>query len=168
MIIVMGDHREESVSGTEVARQVDLGPLAASLGYLLRRAQIAVFADFHARCESEDIRPAQYSVLHVLRLNPGLRQREVSAALGIQRTNFVPLFDTLEGRGLAERRPMPGDRRASALWLTPAGSALLERLDVILAEHEAKFVARIGGAHAKLMLVGALHRLMEPAFDPPK
>ncbi len=144
---------------------VDLGPLTNLLGYALRRAQIAVFADFHRRFAAEDIRPAQFSVLQVLRHNPGLRQAKVSAALGVKRTNFVPLFDVLETRGLAERRKVPGDRRASALFLTSAGEALLDRLDATIAAHEERFVARVGGQDAKDRLLVLLHRLIEPDAD---
>jgi len=144
---------------------VDLGLLTNLLGYALRRAQVAVFADFHRRFAAEDIRPAQFSVLQVLRHNPGLRQAKVSAALGVKRTNFVPLFDVLETRGLAERRKVPGDRRASALFLTSAGEALLDRLDATIAGHEGRFVARVGGQEAKAQLLGLLRRLIEPDAD---
>ncbi len=149
----------------DIAPPVDLGPLTNLLGYALRRAQIAVFADFHRRFAAEDIRPAQFSVLQVLRHNPGLRQAKVSAALGVKRTNFVPLFDVLETRGLAERRKVPGDRRASALFLTSAGEALLDRLDATIAAHEERFVARVGGQDAKDRLLVLLHRLVEPDAD---
>ena len=50
-----------------------------------------------------DLRPAQYSVLVLLGHTPGLKQSDVAAALGIQRANFVVLFDGLERRGLARR-----------------------------------------------------------------
>src|SRR6267142_2756435 len=48
------------------------GPLENQLGYLLRRAQIAVFRDFFAVFNEFDIRPAEYSVLTVIECNPGL------------------------------------------------------------------------------------------------
>jgi DNA-binding MarR family transcriptional regulator len=144
---------------------VDLGPLPTLLGYALRRAQVAVFQDFHTRFAADDIRPAQYSVLKILQLNPGLRQTQVSAALGVKRTNFVPLFDGLEQRGLAERRAVPGDRRASALFLTDAGTKLIKRLDAKVAEHENLFVARIG-EHGKSQLIALAQRLQRAPFDP--
>ena len=74
---------------------VDLGPLAATLGFALRRAQAVVTADFVRSFGPEEIRPIQFAVLSVLRHNPGLRQTQVSFALGIKRTNFVPLIDEL-------------------------------------------------------------------------
>jgi DNA-binding MarR family transcriptional regulator len=141
---------------------VELGLLPDLIGYALRRAQIVVFADFHERFAAEDIRPAQFGVLEVLQRNPGLRQTQVSAALGIRRTNFVPLFDGLEQRGLAERRAVEGDRRASALHLTAKGDALLRRLQKMVTEHEAKFVDRIG-PRGKAQLLSLLQQLVGPA-----
>lgn len=35
------------------------------------------------------------------------------------------IIDTLQGRGLVERRPCPADARAINAWLTPAGLALV-------------------------------------------
>jgi DNA-binding MarR family transcriptional regulator len=145
-----------------VREPVELGLLPELMGYALRRAQIVVFADFHARFAAENIRPAQFSVLEVLQRNPGLRQTQVSAALGIRRTNFVPLFDELEQRGLAERRAVKGDRRACALHLTVKGDALLRRLRTMVTEHEAKFVERIG-PRGKARLLSLLQRLIGPA-----
>ncbi|MDE2200712.1 MAG: MarR family transcriptional regulator [Rhodospirillales bacterium] len=144
---------------------IALGPLEGSIGYALRRAQLAVFHDFHAAMAEHDIRTAQFSVLEVLRHNPGLRQREVSAVLGIKTANFVPLFDALERRDLAERQPIAGDRRARGLHLTRAGQALLDRLEAVVGSHEARFANRIGAA-GKAQLLGLLHRLTDPAFDP--
>ncbi|HEX3350981.1 MAG TPA: MarR family transcriptional regulator [Acetobacteraceae bacterium] len=160
----MADTPVRAVPDTE--RDVALGELTSLIGYTLRRAQLAVFADFHHRFDADDIRPGQYSVLKVIALNPGLRQTRVSAALGIKRTNFVPLLDILAARGLAERRPVAGDRRSSALHLTPAGEALLERLDAKIAAHEAKFTERLGGIDGRYQLLGLLHRLLQGEPEP--
>ena len=131
---------------------VDLGPLATTLGFALRRAQVAVAADFADHFRREEIRPSQFAVLTVLRHNPGLRQTQVSFALGIKRTNFVPLIDELERRGFAERRRVPGDRRAAALFRTREGDAMLDRLEAIAREHEGGFIARLGATdHARLL-----------------
>ena len=143
---------------------VDLGPLGRTLGFALRRAQAAVAEDFAARFAAEAIRPIQFAVLTVLRHNPGLRQTQVSFALGIKRTNFVPLIDELEQRGLAERRRVPGDRRAAAMFLTRAGAMLLDRLEAIARTHEARFAARVGAeAHAKLLTL--LAQVAERGLD---
>jgi len=143
---------------------VDLGPLVMTLGFALRRAQAAVAQDFAKSFGPEEIRPSQFAVLTVLRHNPGLRQTQVSFALGIKRTNFVPLIDELERRGLAERRRVPGDRRAAALFLTREGAGVLDRLEAIAREHEARFAARVGvEQHAALL--GLLSRISDRGFD---
>jgi DNA-binding MarR family transcriptional regulator len=139
-------------------------PLPEQLLQALRRAQAAVSDAFHTPLAAQDLRPIQHAVLHVLRRQPGLRQSQVSEALGIARTNFVPLFDALERRGLAERRDIAGDRRARGLFITEAGATLLDRLDPILATQQARLAQRLGdgGRHTLLALLG---RLADTAFD---
>ena len=163
---IMPDHPlPENNTIPDPLAAVELGPLPGLIGYALRRAQLALFQDFQRQFAADEIRPVQFSVLAVLQQNPGLRATQVALALGIKRTNFVPLLDVLEARGLAERRRVKGDRRASALFLTPAGTALLERLMAMVDAHEARFAARLG-AGGKMQLLSLLQRLTDPAFDP--
>jgi DNA-binding MarR family transcriptional regulator len=123
---------------------IDLGPLPELIGYVLRRAQLAVFQDFFAAFAPFDIRPAQFSVLTVIERNPGLTQSQVAEALGIKRTNFVGMLDALEARGLTERRQAARDKRSYALYLTAEGAALMRKLKPVLKAHEARMVGKIG------------------------
>lgn len=143
----------------EPAADLDLGVLSRSIGYALRRAQMAVFADIIRALAPFDLSPAQFSVLVVIERNPGLTQSRVASALGIGRTNFVPLLNELERRGLA-RRGQAGDRRSHALFLTDRGGALMEAIRRAHAEHEARVGARIG-EEARGPLLSALARLAE-------
>lgn len=113
---------------TAVEPAVDLGPLGESVGYLVRRAQIAIFQRFFELFSEVDIRPVQYSILTVIERNPGLGQTALADALGIKKTNLVGLIDELEARGLARRKSAEIDRRARELYLTPKGTGLLARL----------------------------------------
>jgi DNA-binding MarR family transcriptional regulator len=128
------------------------------VGYVLRRAQLAVFEDFARRFKGLDLTPAQYSTLVAIRDNPERRQSDIAAALGIQRPNFVALMDNLERRGLAERVRSGADRRSNALALTSAGAALLERAITAQAEQEAAISERIGEPE-RLRLIDMLQRL---------
>jgi DNA-binding MarR family transcriptional regulator len=125
-------------------RPVDLGPLPGLIGFMLRRAQIAVFQEIFRAFAEAGIRPAQFSVLVVIERNPGLTQTEVAAALGIKRTNFVALIDGLEQRGLAERKCSATDRRSHALYLTDAGTTMMRQLLHLVDSLEARLVSRIG------------------------
>lgn len=144
---------------------VDLGPLSAMLFLALRRAEAAVLEDLHGGMHAEAMRAHAFATLAVLKRNPGLRQSQVSFALGIQRTNFVPLLDGLEARGLAERRAVPGDRRAKGLFLTRLGAETLARLEAKAQVHEARMRARLG-AEDHHRLLALLHRLAVGAPDP--
>lgn len=140
------------------AKGGDIGPLAGKVGYALRRAQLAVFGAIIQAFSALDLRPGQYSVLVLLQHAPGLKQGEVAGALGIQRANFVALFDALERRGLVRRAAVPNDRRSYALYLTPAGADVLARAGTLEAELEARLDARLGpgGRQQLLALLGRL------------
>jgi DNA-binding MarR family transcriptional regulator len=46
---------------------------------------------------------------------------ELAGILGVEKAGITGLVDRAERRGLAERTPMPGDRRATYVRLTTAG-----------------------------------------------
>jgi len=153
----MHSEAEKKASPCDSAEKgVDVGPLAGKVGYALRRAELAVFDEIITAFAELDLRPAQYSVLVLLEHAPGLKQSEVAGALGIQRANFVALFDGLERRGLARRSPTPNDRRSYALYLTEAGEGVLARAARIDAQLEAGLDARLGpgGREQLLKLLG--------------
>jgi DNA-binding MarR family transcriptional regulator len=150
----------EGEAGCASGRSVDMGRMHGYLGYLLRRAQLLAYADFIAELAELNLSPGQFGVLTVIDTNPGLRQSEVSSALGIQKTNFVALVNGLERRGLAVRKPAAGDRRSYALHLTPPGKALLKRARAAQARHEARLVERLG-EEGRVQLLGLLGKLTQ-------
>jgi DNA-binding MarR family transcriptional regulator len=151
---------ESAPSLPTAGRGPDLGRLENTLGYVLRRAQLAVFKSFQSTFRGVDITPAQISVLIIIERNPGLTHTQVADALGIKRANFVALFDKLETRRLVQRGPA-ADRRSHALHLTPRGQALLKRLHALSAEFEAKLSAPLG-ADGRETLIKLLNTLIAP------
>jgi DNA-binding MarR family transcriptional regulator len=136
----------------ETEAALDLAGLSDAVGYVLRRAQLAVFADFIRRFAVLDLKPAQYSALVVIGNNPGRNQSEIAAALGIQRTNFVAMLDELEARGLAERVRSPLDRRSHAVMLTPAGRALVARARDLQVDQERAIAAMLGPGGREILV----------------
>ena len=130
--------------GSPAARPVRFGPLNDYIGYRLRRAQVWAVTGFLETMKELDLRPTQFSVLILINENPGIRQTEVCAALGLQKANFVPLLNELERRGLAVRKVGSPDRRSSALHLTSQGETLLQRANQLHAQWEAQIAARLG------------------------
>ena len=98
---------------------------AAEVGVLLRRAHRRAARAFSAALEPLGIDGKHMGVLLELgRGGPG-SQRELIERTGGDKSSMVRIVDELERRDLAERRPAPGDRRAYAVRLTPAGWELL-------------------------------------------
>lgn len=140
------EHRDDSKAG------IDLSGLEGQVGYLLRRAQLAVFDDFSVALKALNLRPGQFAVLNLIGRNAGITQNEVCAVLGIQRANLVTVLDELERRGVAERRPSATDRRANTLHLTIAGVRLLTRALDAQAAHEGAIESRLGKAERDRLL----------------
>jgi DNA-binding MarR family transcriptional regulator len=131
---------------------IDYGELNERIGYLLRRAQLAVFSDFFQTFSDFGISPAQYSILTVIGRNPGLSQTEVADALGIKKTNFVAVIKDLEKCGPVLRTAMPKDKRSFALTLSPSGVSLLTKLHAAAREHENRIRSMFGAdQYAALM-----------------
>lgn len=121
--------------------ELDFDVLVSLVGYHLRRAQVAVFSDFAGQMAGEQITPGQFGVIALIGANPGLTQSALARAVGIERSTMVAVIDTLESRGIVDRRASPVDRRSYALVLTGTGQEMLARLKPMVADHE----ARIGG-----------------------
>ncbi|MET3665741.1 MarR family transcriptional regulator [Caulobacter sp. 1776] len=141
-----------------IDEQVSLGGLESTVGFILRLAQVAVFKDLLAALKPFDLRVTDLSVLLVIEATPGLQQRAIGEVLRIQRPNLVTIIDQLETRGLVRRGPVPGDRRAYALSLTPAGEALLKKAKAAHARHDRKVLDALGDLDKDRMLA-ALERI---------
>lgn len=95
-------------------------------------------------CAEFGITPGQYNVLRILRGAPEGHPRCDIARRMIERAPDVTrLVDRLEKRGLVERDRSATDRRLSLTRITPAGIALLARMDPRLAEHERHLSERL-------------------------
>lgn len=165
-----GPHRRApgtASTASATPEATDLGPLPGLIGYVIRRVQLLVFHDFISAMARHRIRPAQYSALTVIALNPGVTQARLSRALGIKRANMVAMIDELERRRLARRVASPHDRRTQALQLTPQGASFLRQLDAVVRDHEAR-VTRGVGADGMRRLFALLEELAAPlAVEPP-
>lgn len=66
----------------------------------------------------------RFDVMAALSTSPGgMRMGEISRRLRVSNGNITGITDKLESEGLAERVPVPGDRRANLVRLTVKGKA---------------------------------------------
>jgi DNA-binding MarR family transcriptional regulator len=137
---------------------VRTAPLQDLIGYALRRAQGAVYADLNDALARISLRPLQFTLLLMVAENPGTSQSGVCEALGIQKANCVPTMSELERRGLIIRRKSSSDARSYELHITNKGKRILQRAGEVHSTHEQRLIERIGvdGRDELLRLLGKL------------
>lgn len=81
-------------------------------------------------CGAFDLTHAQYNVLRILKGGPqhGYPRREILERMLERAPDVTRLIDRLEERKLVERERSPEDRRLSLTRITPAGLAILDRI----------------------------------------
>lgn len=99
--------------------------LAHSPGHLIRRAQQRHLALWSARVVGE-LTSVQFAVLLLLRYEPGLDQRTVSARLSIDSSTLADVCRRLEQRSLLGRSRDSGDGRRYVLTVAEPGRRLLD------------------------------------------
>ena len=87
---------------------------------------MAIAERFQASMQQHGLRPLTFTVLLLIRSNPGITSSQLCSALDLQSSNVVGIVRELETRGLVGRKDHPKDRRAWGLRLLPEGQALLE------------------------------------------
>lgn len=103
--------------------------------------------------------PAQFQLLLAVRDRPGAVQRELGERFAVTGANVSMLIAKLESAGLLHRR---ADGAANRVLLTPAGEALVERLE----PEQAAFMAGRFAALSEVEL-DRLHDLARAALDGP-
>ena len=109
--------------------KLDAAFLQTLLGYNARRASLAIIEQFHVDMASFDLRPVDFSVLSLIRHNPGTTSRQLCQALNILPPNMVVFLKNFEKRQLIDRAPHPTDGRAMGLTLTESGEALIREAE---------------------------------------
>jgi DNA-binding MarR family transcriptional regulator len=126
----------------------------------------AVAAKFSARLAPLGLEPREFALLRRIDVQQGSSQQALGERLGIPPSRMVALVDELEGRGLLERRPSPNDRRAHALYLTPAGKQILGKATQLAAALEGELTQTLDAAEHE-QLVAMLDRLAAQLGVPP-
>ena len=90
------------------------------------------------------ITTAQLGVLFVLEKSPGALLKQVSDALGINKSATTALVDRMEAAGLVKRRPSTDDGRAVQLVSTAEGIAKAVAARPVLASLNARLTAGFG------------------------
>ncbi|GAA3259739.1 MarR family winged helix-turn-helix transcriptional regulator [Dactylosporangium siamense] len=104
--------------------------------FLLAQLGAHATTAFAQRVAELDLTPPQAGLIRMLAQAPGRSQLTYAERLGMPPSRFVTLVNTMEERGLVERRRGEPDRRVYALHLTDAGQHIKRRLDSTGKAHE--------------------------------
>ena len=120
----------------ERAADPDLGDLVMRVARSLRRRGAEAMAPW-------DLAPHQVRALRVVGHHEGIRPGELAAHLRVAPRSVTDVVDALEERGLLERHPDPGDRRATVLALTASGQRLVDETGAARRSDAQAYFARL-------------------------
>lgn len=115
--------------------------LADSLGYLLRRLQLAYKKNFQ-RLAPDSIHPGMVATMFLIARHPDITPSQLSAGLGMEPTQITALLGRLQAQNLL-RRPASSDGRSRPVRLSPEGEELFKQVETSALEAEESFVAGI-------------------------
>lgn len=98
-------------------------------GFLFRRMQQFSVSLFLDRLRKFDITPLQYTVLRIIRAQPGIDQISVASRAILDTSTVKDIVARLETKGLVRRRTGEQDRRTRSVSLTRAGGSLLAAVE---------------------------------------
>lgn len=135
----------------------------SSIGYAIARR-------FNERLAPLGLHPRDYALLHSVATTEGVTQQAIAERMRVPASRMVAFVDSLEQRGLLERRPNPNDRRARALFLTPEGRELLTRAFAVPTEQEQLLTSELSDDERN-QLLNLLSRVgiqvgVSPGIDP--
>jgi DNA-binding MarR family transcriptional regulator len=127
-------------------------PPFQGVGFNLSTLGFAVSAGFAERLAPLGLEPRDFGLLRAIGAAEGESQHAIAVRLQIPASRMVAFLDSLERRGLLERRSHPTDRRARALHLTPGGHDLLGRAFEVAAGYERELCAGLDVRERELLL----------------
>ncbi len=135
--------------------------LGTYLPYLLRRADQALSAAFYSVLNQHGVARSEWRVMAVLEEEGPLSVLELAeAALSPQPTVSHAIRRLVEG-GLVQSAPGVSDRRRRTISMTPAGSALTQRLMAEAVRLESEALAEVDGLDAFAQQLRALTATIE-------
>lgn len=145
------DKVEGPSSGASID-QVDTTFLQTLMGYNARRAALSIIELFLERMAPYGLKPVDFSVMSTIQHNPGVTSRQLCASLNLLPPNLVGLIQSLESRGLIERKPHPHDGRAVGLHATRKGQALMVQAEQAATELETEKTNKLTPGQRKTLL----------------
>jgi DNA-binding MarR family transcriptional regulator len=126
-------------------------PRSGPTAFLLSQVGAHAAIRFAQKLGPLGLAPPHVGILRALSESAGMSQQQLATLLGLHPSRLVALVDDLEGRGLAERRESPDDRRTHALALTEDGKKALAEAMRISSKHQDELCAALDAKERELL-----------------
>ncbi|AEB08694.1 MarR family winged helix-turn-helix transcriptional regulator [Desulfobacca acetoxidans] len=120
-------------------------------GFIIYRTALALRAALQRALKEQefDITPEQYGILHLLREEEGLSQKQIGNILFKDKPNISRMLDALEKKSLIRRQA--ADRRRYSIFLTEEGKKLAEEILPLRLQLEAKAFNGISAGEKEML-----------------
>lgn len=133
--------------------------LPKSPGFMVRRLHQVFVASFHQKLEPLGLTPAQFTLLSIVRVNPGMDQVSLAAEAVLDNSTVADVVRRMAERGLVKREAGVVDKRTRTVSLTPEGRKVLARAEILVHDTRTQLMAPLSGAELEQFL-GLLERLL--------
>lgn len=123
-----------------------------SLGFTVSTTGYAIARRFGEVLAPLGLLPREFALLRTVATSEGVTQQAIAEQMRVAPSRMVAFVDSLEQRGLIERRPNPDDRRARALFVTPEGRELLGQAFAVAVEHERRLTSGLSDSEREQLL----------------
>lgn len=126
---------------TNVSMETKNSPagIESHLGYWLRLVSNSVSSGFAQKLEMQGVSVAEWVAMRLIHGRTNVSASAIAGEMGMTRGAISKILDRLQTRGLAERRPLPGDGRGQILKLTAKGARLVPVLAGLADKNDAEF-----------------------------
>lgn len=150
---------EDDVPDTTPAGKLQEAQLGAVIGYQMAQATLVTERIYDAAVgRKKDLHRLEYTILMLVRANPGCTASSLAKALDVSTPNMTLWLERVSRKGLVERTPSLSDRRANHLRVTARGEDTARRATQAIAEAEAKVLAGLS-AGERAILSELLHKV---------
>ena len=103
---------------------MDFGFLTDMVGLELRKTQIWAEKKFEQQFGKE-LLPGHFTVLVLIKNNPGSTQSSIAESAGLDRSSLVPLLKQFENKGFITRKKASSDSRSNVTQITKVGESFI-------------------------------------------
>ena len=148
----VADPSFETIDPEATVETVDPGYLQSLIGFNARMGALKVIESVLPKLSPHGLRIVDFSVLSLIRHNPGITSRQLCDALNLLPPNLVGKIGAFEKRGLLVRHPHPQDGRALGLHLTAEGSALMAQAEQTVLDTENQVASALTSAERRTLI----------------